>query len=74
MGISGGIAAYKSVFLLRLLVKEGAEVQVVITPNGKEFITPVTLSSLSQNPVICDFSQQTPANGTVMCHSDSGRI
>ena len=55
MGISGGIAAYKSVFLLRLLVKEGAEVQVVITPNGKEFITPVTLSSLSQNPVICDF-------------------
>ncbi len=38
-GISGGIAAYKSVFLLRLLVKEGAEVQVVITPNGKEFIT-----------------------------------
>ncbi len=55
LGISGGIAAYKSVFLLRLLVKEGAEVQVVITPNGKEFITPVTLSSLSQNPVICDF-------------------
>ena len=55
MGISGGIAAYKSVFLLRLLVKEGAEVQVVITPNGKEFITPVTLSALSQRPVICDF-------------------
>lgn len=55
LGISGGIAAYKSVFLLRLLVKEGAEVQVVITPNGKEFITPVTLSALSQRPVISDF-------------------
>ena len=42
LGISGGIAAYKSVFLLRLLVKAGAEVQVIITPNGKEFITPLT--------------------------------
>lgn len=55
LGISGGIAAYKSVSLLRLLVKAGAEVQVVITPNGKEFITPVTLSSLSGNPVISEF-------------------
>lgn len=55
MGITGGIAAYKSVTLLRLLVKAGAEVQVVITPNGKEFITPVTLSALSGKPVICDF-------------------
>ena len=55
LGISGGIAAYKSVTLLRQLVKAGAEVQVVITPNGKEFITPVTLSSLSGNPVISEF-------------------
>lgn len=55
LGISGGIAAYKSVFLLRLLVKAGAEVQVVITPNGKEFITPVTLSSLSGKPVVSEF-------------------
>ncbi len=55
LGISGGIAAYKSVSLLRLLVKSGAEVQVVITPSGKEFITPVTLSALSGKPVICDF-------------------
>ncbi len=55
LGITGGIAAYKSVTLLRLLVKAGAEVQVVITPNGKEFITPVTLSALSGKPVICDF-------------------
>ncbi|MDE6394998.1 MAG: phosphopantothenoylcysteine decarboxylase, partial [Duncaniella sp.] len=45
LGICGGIAAYKSVSLLRLFVKAGAEVQVVITPAGKEFITPVTLSA-----------------------------
>lgn len=55
MGICGGIAAYKTVSLLRLLVKAGAEVQVVITPSGKEFITPVTLSSLSQKPVVSEF-------------------
>lgn len=55
LGISGSIAAYKSVFLLRLLVKEGAEVQIVITPAGKEFITPVTLSALSGKPVISEF-------------------
>ena len=51
LGITGGIAAYKSVSLLRLFVKAGAEVQVVITPSGKEFITPVTLSALSGKPV-----------------------
>lgn len=55
LGISGGIAAYKSVSLLRLFVKAGAEVQVVITPNGKEFISPVTLSSLSGKPVVSEF-------------------
>lgn len=55
LGITGGIAAYKSVTLLRLLVKAGAEVQVIITPSGKEFITPVTLSSLSGKPVISEF-------------------
>lgn len=55
MGISGGIAAYKSVYLLRAMIKRGAEVQVVITPNGKEFITPATLSSLSQKPVVSEF-------------------
>lgn len=55
LGISGGIAAYKSVMLLRLFRKAGAEVQVVITPSGKEFITPVTLSSLSGRPVISEF-------------------
>ena len=55
LGITGGIAAYKSVVLLRLLIKEGAEVQVILTPYGKEFITPVTLSSLTGKPVIKDF-------------------
>lgn len=55
LGICGGIAAYKSVTLLRLLIKAGAEVQVVITPSGKEFITPVTLSALSHKPVVSEF-------------------
>lgn len=55
LGISGGIAAYKSAYLLRLLIKQGAEVQVVITPNGKEFITPATLAALSGKPVVSEF-------------------
>lgn len=55
LGITGGIAAYKSAHLLRLLVKRGAEVQVVITPNGKEFITPATLAALSGKPVVSEF-------------------
>lgn len=55
LGISGGIAAYKSANLLRLLQKAGAEVQVVITPNGKEFITPATLAALSGKPVVSEF-------------------
>lgn len=55
LGITGGIAAYKSASLLRLFVKAGAEVQVVITPAGKEFITPVTLAALSGKPVVSEF-------------------
>ena len=55
LGITGGIAAYKSAMLLRLLVKRGAEVQVVMTPSAKEFITPVTLSALSGKPVVSEF-------------------
>ena len=70
LGISGGIAAYKSVALLRLLIKGGAEVQVVITPAGKEFITPVTLSALSQKPVIKDFF--TANTGEWHSHVDLG--
>lgn len=70
LGISGGIAAYKSVGLLRLLVKTGAQVQVVITPNGKQFITPVTLSSLSGRPVISEFF--TANTGEWHSHVDLG--
>ena len=54
LGITGSIAAYKSATLIRLLIKMGAEVQVVITPSGKEFITPLTLSTLTQKPVVSE--------------------
>lgn len=58
LGITGSIAAYKACLLIRGLVKRGAEVQVVITPAGKEFITPITLSALTSKPVISDFFSQ----------------
>ena len=58
LGITGSIAAYKSCLIIRDLIKAGAEVQVVITPAGKEFITPITLSALTQKPVISDFFSQ----------------
>lgn len=58
LGITGSIAAYKSCLIIRELVKRGAEVQVVITPAGKEFITSITLSALTQKPVISDFFSQ----------------
>lgn len=70
LGITGGIAAYKSVTLLRLLVKAGAEVQVVMTPAAKEFITPVTLSSLSGRPVVSEFF--TANTGEWHSHVDLG--
>lgn len=55
LGISGGIAAYKTASLVRLLVKAGAEVKVVMTPSAKDFVTPLTLSTLSKNPVLSSF-------------------
>jgi phosphopantothenoylcysteine decarboxylase/phosphopantothenate--cysteine ligase len=70
LGITGSIAAYKAAMLLRLLVKEGAEVQVVITTAGKEFITPVTLSALSGKPVISEF--YGAKDGTWNSHVDLG--
>jgi len=70
LGITGSIAAYKAATLLRGLVKEGAEVQVVITPSGKEFITPVTLSALSNKPVISEFFGAN--DGTWNSHVDLG--
>lgn len=70
IGITGSIAAYKSCLIIRQLIKEGAEVQVVITPSGKEFITPITLSALTHNPVISDFFSQR--DGTWHSHVSLG--
>lgn len=58
LGITGSIAAYKACLIIRGLIRAGAEVQVVITPAGKEFITPITLSALTQKPVVSDFFSQ----------------
>ena len=71
MGITGSIAAYKACTLIRLLIKAGAEVQVVITPAGKEFITPITLSALTSKPVISDFFAQR--DGTWHSHVALGQ-
>lgn len=70
LGITGSIAAYKSCYIIRGLIKAGAEVQVVITPAGKEFITPITLSALTQKPVISDFFSQR--DGTWHSHVSLG--
>lgn len=70
LGITGSIAAYKACTLIRLLIKAGAEVQVVITPAGKEFITPVTLSALTSKPVVSDFFAQR--DGSWHSHVDLG--
>lgn len=70
LGISGGIAAYKCASLVRLLVKAGAEVQVIMTPNAREFITPLTMSTLSGKPVIIEFF--TANNGQWNSHVDLG--
>ena len=70
LGITGSIAAYKAAILIRALIKKGAEVQVVITPAGKEFITPITLSALTSKPVISEFFTQR--DGTWNSHVDLG--
>jgi len=70
LGITGSIAAYKACLIIRELVKAGAEVQVVITPAGKEFITPITLSALTQKPVISEFFSQR--DGTWHSHVKLG--
>ncbi|VEH15795.1 bifunctional phosphopantothenoylcysteine decarboxylase/phosphopantothenate--cysteine ligase CoaBC [Segatella oris] len=70
LGITGSIAAYKSCLIIRALIKHGAEVQVVITPSGKEFITPITLSALTHKPVISEFFSQR--DGTWHSHIDLG--
>lgn len=70
LGITGSIAAYKSCLIIRGLIKQGAEVQVVITPAGKEFITPITLSALTHKPVVSEFFSQR--DGTWNSHVDLG--
>ncbi|HQZ74321.1 MAG TPA: bifunctional phosphopantothenoylcysteine decarboxylase/phosphopantothenate--cysteine ligase CoaBC [Chitinophagaceae bacterium] len=67
VGITGSIAAYKSVYLVRLLIKAGAEVKVIMTPSAKDFVSPLTLSTLSRNPVIIDlFDEQSWANHVML--------
>ena len=70
LGITGSIAAYKACLIIRQLIRRGAEVQVVITPAGKEFITPITLSALTHKPVISEFFSQR--DGTWNSHVDLG--
>jgi phosphopantothenoylcysteine decarboxylase/phosphopantothenate--cysteine ligase len=72
LGISGGIAAYKSIFLLRLLIKKGANVQVIMTPSAKDFVTPLTLSTLSNRPVLSEFFDKKNKNAVWNNHVDLG--
>jgi phosphopantothenoylcysteine decarboxylase / phosphopantothenate---cysteine ligase len=70
IGVTGGIAAYKTAVIIRLLVKEGASVKVIMTENAKQFITPLTLATLSKNPILTDFSD--PQNGSWNSHVELG--
>ncbi len=72
LGISGGIAAYKTTFLTRLLVKAGASVKVVLTPAARDFVTPLTLSTLSKNPVISSFTNEDDENDLWNNHVELG--
>ena len=71
LGITGSIAAYKACYIIRGLIKQGAEVQVVITPAGKEFITPITLSALTSKPVISEFFAQRGSGFMGGCYAYS---
>ena len=67
LGITGSIAAYKSILLVRLLVKQGAEVKVILTPSARDFITPLSLSTLSKHPVLTDlFDENSWANHVML--------
>ncbi len=57
LGITGGIAAYKTTFLVRLLIKAGANVKIILTPSASSFVSPLTLATLSKNPVVTDFEK-----------------
>ena len=71
LGVTGSIAAYKAAYLVRLLIKRGAEVQVVMTPAAKEFITPLTLSTLTRKPVVSEFF--SGRDGTWNSHVELGQ-
>ena len=70
VGVTGGIAAYKTASVIRLLVREGAAVRVIMTDHARDFITPLTLATLSKNPVLTDFFD--PQNGNWNSHIDLG--
>ena len=70
LGITGGIAAYKAAIIVRLLVKAGCNVKVIMSENAKNFITPLTLATLSKNPILVDFFD--PENGNWNSHVDLG--
>ena len=70
LGVSGGIAAYKTAHLVRLLIKAGVQVQVVMTPASKDFVTPLTLSTLSKNPVHSSFTSDQDDNPVWNNHVD----
>ena len=72
LGVTAGIAAYKSAFLVRLLVKEGANVKVVMTPSAKDFVTPLTLSTLSKNEVFSSFVDEEDENAQWNNHVELG--
>ena len=72
LGISGGIAAYKTASLVRLFIKAGAHIQVVMTPASKDFVTPLTLSTLSKNPVFSTFYNQDEENKMWNNHVELG--
>lgn len=72
LGVSGGIAAYKTATLVRLFIKAGAHVQVIMTPASKDFITPLTLSTLSKNPVYSSFYDQSEDNEKWNSHVELG--
>jgi len=72
LGITAGIAAYKTASLVRLFIKAGADVKVIMTPAAKDFITPLTLSTLSKNPVISSFTEENDDNAVWNNHVDLG--
>ncbi|GAL61118.1 phosphopantothenoylcysteine decarboxylase [Algibacter lectus] len=72
LGVTGGIAAYKTASLVRLFVKSGANIKVVMTPAAKEFVTPLTLSTLSKNPVHSTFTNEEDDNAIWNNHVDLG--